>query len=122
MKLLTKSQKGKILAIDILVDIVGSIIYDIGIHCFIGPANIAPGGMSGVAIIINYLTSLPIGIMTFVLNIPLLFLAWKFLGRSLALKTIKSLFINTFILDYVIAPLLPQYLGDRMIASGFGGI
>lgn len=122
MKQLTKSQRGKVLAADILVDIIGSVIYDIGIHCFVGPANIAPGGMSGVAIIINYLASLPIGIMTFVLNIPLLFLAWKFLGRSLALKTIKSLFINTFILDYVIAPLLPQYLGDRMIASGFGGI
>lgn len=122
MRTLTKAEKTRVLAIDIGVDIIGSIIYDIGIHCFVEPANIAPGGMSGIAIIINYLSGLPIGIMTFVLNIPLLFLAYKYLGKSMAVKTIKSLIINVLILDYLVAPFLPQYLGDRMIGSGFGGI
>lgn len=117
-----KKKKSRVFFIDLLYDIIGSLFFDIGIHSFVEPASIAPGGMSGIAIIINYLTNLPIGVMTFALNIPLLLLAYKFLGRNFALKTIKSLIISTFILDYVITPFLPQYTGDRLIGSVFGGI
>ncbi|MFQ9510440.1 MAG: YitT family protein [Lachnospiraceae bacterium] len=115
-------KKSGVLFMDVLFDVIGSLFFDIGIHCFVEPASIAPGGMSGIAIIVNYLTKLPIGVMTFALNIPLLILAYKFLGRGFALKTIKSLFISTAILDYLITPFLPQYTGDRLIGSVFGGI
>ena len=56
---------------DLAYDLVGSVLYAAGIVCFVNPANMAPGGMSGVAILLNYLWGLPIGTMTIVLNIPL---------------------------------------------------
>ena len=54
---------------DLAYDLVGSVLYAAGIVCFVNPANMAPGGMSGVAILLNYLWGLPIGTMTIVLNI-----------------------------------------------------
>ena len=40
---------------DLAYDLVGSVLYAAGIVCFVNPANMAPGGMSGVAILLNYL-------------------------------------------------------------------
>ena len=43
---------------DLAYDLVGSVLYAAGIVCFVNPANMAPGGMSGVAILLNYLWGL----------------------------------------------------------------
>lgn len=107
---------------DILFDIAGSFALAVGIFCFAESADIAPGGISGIAIMLKYLFGLPVGIMTFVINIPLLLLAWKYMGRVFTLKTLRTLIFNTIILDYVVTPWFPQYAGDRMLSSVFGGI
>ena len=52
--------------------IVACVIYSLGIALFLSPNALAPGGMSGVAIIINELSGLPTGMMIVILNIPLL--------------------------------------------------
>lgn len=114
--------KLKNICLDILYDLVGSVLFALGIDCFVNPANLAPGGMSGVAILLNYLWQLPIGLMTFVLNIPLLILSYMFLGKSLTFKTVKSLVISSIMVDVVIAGIAPVYVGDRMIGAVFGGI
>ena len=60
----------KNVVMDLLCDIGGSVLYSIGIYTFAKMANFAPGGLSGLALIINYLWGIPIGIMTLILNIP----------------------------------------------------
>lgn len=123
MKSVSKKERLKTLSLDLLYDIVGSVIYALGIHCFVEPAEIAPGGMSGIALMINHaLPFLPVGILTLVLNIPLLLLSYKYLGHRLTVKTVKTLIISTLILDFVVAPLVPQYAGDRLLGSVFGGL
>lgn len=107
---------------DLAYDLVGSVLYAAGIVCFVNPANMAPGGMSGVAILLNYLWGLPIGTMTIVLNIPLLILSYFFLGKSLTWKTVKSLVISSLMVDLVMAKYAPIYVGDRMIGGVFGGV
>lgn len=108
--------------IDIIYDIVGSFFLAVGIHCFVEPANIAPGGVSGIAIMINFVTNLPIGILTFVINIPILILSYRYLGKSFTLKSTRTLIISTLILDFFVTPLFPIYAGDRLLGSVFGGI
>ncbi len=108
--------------IDIIYDIVGSFFLAMGIHCFVEPANIAPGGVSGIAIMINFVTNLPIGILTFVINIPILILSYRYLGKSFTLKSTRTLIISTLILDFFVTPLFPIYEGDRLLGSVFGGI
>ena len=122
MNITTKPKFTKKLMIDIIYDIVGSFFLAMGIHCFVEPANIAPGGVSGIAIMINFVTNLPIGILTFVINIPILILSYRYLGKSFTLKSTRTLIISTLILDFFVTPLFPIYEGDRLLGSVFGGI
>lgn len=107
---------------DICADISGSLILAIGIYCFAEKVNIAPGGVSGIAIMVKYLTNFPVGLMTLLINVPLLVLAYKFMGKHFALRTIRTVVISTIILDAVVTPFVPQYAGDRMLGSIFCGV
>ncbi len=117
-----KKKTLKDIVTDLIFDVAGSFVFAVGLICFVNPANLAPGGMSGAAILINYIWGLPIGLMAFLLNIPLLILSWFFLGKRMTVKTIKSLAINSAIVDLVVARYLPVYIGDRMIGAVFGGV
>ena len=72
---------------DISLLLLGSLIYGIGTYVFVVPANIAPGGATGVALMVNYVTGLPVGILTLLLNVPLLALAWFYLSKKFAIST-----------------------------------
>ena len=75
-------KKGKEFILDVLYDMAGGLIMAVGLSCFVGPAQIAPGGVSGLAILVNFLTGLPVGTVNLAFNIPLLLLAWRFWGGS----------------------------------------
>lgn len=107
---------------DLMCDFSGAFLQALGTWCFIEPCRIAPGGVSGIALLINFITGFPVGIMTFVLNVPLLLSAWILLDRKMAVKTIQTVVIMTVVLDFAVTPLFPQYIGDRLISSVFGGI
>lgn len=100
----------------------GSFVYSLGTHCFVAPANIAPGGASGLALMVNYICGLPVGILTMLVNVPLLALAWVYLSRRFAVKTAVSCAVCSVILDLLVAPVFPAYQGDRLLCSLFGGI
>lgn len=108
--------------IDLLYDIAGGILQAAAIHCFINSIDIAPGGATGMAILINRFTSLPIGTLTFIINIPLLIAAWVCLGRARTLKTLKTVLLLNLILDFVVTPYVPVYEGDKMVSCLFGGV
>ena len=58
---------------------VAAIIYAIGISCFLDPNQLAPGGVTGIAVILNYITNVETGTLYFLLNAPIVFLGiWKF--------------------------------------------
>ncbi len=116
------SEKNKNLILDLSAEIIGSFLLAVGIFCFIETVNVAPGGVSGIAIMIKYVTGLPVGFLTLLINIPLLFLAYKFISRQFAVRSIRTVILNTFILDCIITPFFPQYTGDRMLGTIFGGV
>lgn len=60
----TVKNRGKELFLDIFYDIAGSLFMAIGIFCFMETADIAPGGVSGVSIMIKYLFGVPVGFMS----------------------------------------------------------
>ncbi len=118
----------KTLAADTAYDIAGSLVYAVGTLCFIAPNNIAPGGASGVAIMLHYLFGLPIGMTTFVINVPLILLALRYLGRVFTMKTLRTIAINTVVIDFVVAPFLERTnlvlleTGERLLGALFGGV
>ena len=109
------------LPMDILFDLVGGFIFAVGLNCFTNPNQIAPGGVSGVSVILNHLFGLPLGAVIFGINIPLLLLAWRFLGRDFTLRTLKTLAIQSVVVDQI-AVRLPVYQGDMILAALFGGL
>lgn len=106
----------KELGMDILVDIVAGMIIAIGMYNFALNANFPVAGFSGIAIILYHLVGLPIGAGTIVLNIPVAIFCYKFLGKEFFFKSMKSMVISSLLMDYV-APLLPVYNGDRLLAA-----
>ena len=111
----------KTLAADLGFDLVGCILYAVGINCFIMPQDFASGGVSGIALIITYLTGLPNGTITFLLNIPLIIFSFKILGHMFLLKSVKTLAILTLCIDVFTKP-LPHYTGDPILAAICAGL
>ena len=107
--------------IDLIYDVTGSILYSIGIYTFATMADFAPGGLTGVALIMNHLWNLPIGIMTILLNIPFVICSYKVVGKRFLLKTTKTMLLCTFFLDIVFT-MLPVYTGSKFIAAVYSGV
>lgn len=60
----------------------------LGIYGFLAPNKIATGGTAGIAILLNYMYALGIGTWMLIINIPLILIGIKFLGKTFAFKTI----------------------------------
>lgn len=114
-------KKKKTLLIDLLCDLAGGILYAMGIYTFAKMADFAPGGLSGLSLISNYLWGLPIGLMTLILNVPLVIVSYKVVGKQFLLKTARSMVISTIILD-LIFPLTPPYTGSPFMAALYSGL
>ena len=109
------------LMLDLVYDVVGSLIFGLGLYTFAREGGFATGGFSGLGLMLNHLTGLPIGMLTLLLNIPLIILSYRTLGRFFLLKTLKTMIIQTLILDLVM-PLFPTYRGNPLIAALFTGV
>lgn len=101
---------------DLIYNITGSILYAAGIYTFAGNAGFAPGGVSGLALIADYLWGFPVGTVTLILNIPLVIISYRAVGKRLLIKSAMTMVISSLFLDLVF-PLFPMYAGDRMIAA-----
>ena len=120
-KPMKKKYTFKTLLVDLIFDFVGCGIYGIALNSFIVPAGFATGGISGVALVLNYITGLQIGLLNLLINIPLTIFAFRILGKTFMLKSIKSLIILTISIDYI-TPVFPDYVGDPILAAICAGI
>ncbi len=117
-----KPSKARLLEILVnnLMWILGSALYSSAIIVFALPNGIAQSGASGVAIILNYLFDTPIGVTNFIINIPLIILAWIFIGGKLVRKTLWVTALLSAMLE-LFSSNLPEYRGDPLLASLFCG-
>jgi uncharacterized membrane-anchored protein YitT (DUF2179 family) len=108
---------------DVVLLSLGAFISAIGVIIFQAPFDIAPGGISGIAIILNHLFDTPIGLMILLLNIPIQLLAFRFLGGwRVILGTIFAIVLYSFLIDWL-TPLLTQVLSqDRLLNALYAGV
>ena len=99
----------------------GSLVFALGQLYFIKPLHIPMGGISGVALVTNYLWNLPIGVVTIVLNIPLFFLGWRTLGREFFFKTVFGTVVSSVFVD-ALANVVPAFEGEMLLAALYGGV
>lgn len=109
--------------IDIAVIIAGSGVYALGVHCFTAPNNIAPGGVTGLATIVSFVTDLNIGMLITVMNIPLLIAGFFLLNRGTMIKTLIGVVVLSVMTDWLLKD-VPVYVADSggILAAIFGGL
>tara|TARA_R110002049_G_scaffold13550_20_gene59071 strand:+ start:1037 stop:1888 length:852 start_codon:yes stop_codon:yes gene_type:complete len=101
----------------------GSLILSIAYVLFIIPHTLVPGGIMGLSIVINELTSLSIGIVALAINIPLLFWGTKVLGRKVGIKTGFSMILVSLFIDlFSIITQNKVYIDDILVSTLFGGV
>lgn len=114
---------------DYLLITVACVIYSVAVSMFLDPNSLAPGGVTGIAIILNRLIPVETGTLILLINIPILLLgAWKF-GLRFSLSTIYStvlisLFTNLLSRVKVVTtdPLLAALVGGSLSAIGIGWV
>ena len=115
--------KKKVIAFlrDMIFYILGSAIYSFAIANVLSAAQISPGGITGIATSLNFLFGLPVGIMTFLLNVPLFALGLYRFGMGFVAKTVLATAISSVFLD-LWGAVLPAVTVNRILAAVFGGI
>lgn len=110
------------LILDGLFYAAGTLLYAVAVNVFVDPANLVPGGLTGIGLVLQYLFDFPVGMAMIALNIPLFLIGWRALGRSFFWRTaVCTLLVSVFI--DLTAPFLPAYNGDdRLLAALFGGL
>ena len=99
----------------------GSILYALAYNIFYAPNLVAMGGLTGLGQVLNAIIPvLPVGTTVFVMNVPLFFLGWKYIGGHLLVSSLYAMTFSSFAIDvldmiYRFPPM------DTMLAAIFGG-
>lgn len=119
MKYLIKSKN---FYVDILVIIIGSFISSLGVNLFLSNAKLLSGGVTGIALILQYLWEVPSGITVFLLNIPLFFVSYKYLNKRFTIYTaIGMLSFSTALMITKPLSTLVQ-VDDMLLYCIYGGV
>lgn len=111
--------KNKIIKSSLLI-LIGSIIYAISISLFLNPNKIAPGGVSGIAIMAGHFANVGVGTLTFLINAPILIIGLIKLGKSFFIGTMVSILLSSVLTD--IFAKLPPLTNNTMLSAIAGGV
>ena len=105
---------------DYLMILFGALITGASYAYFLVPNSIAPGGVTGIATVLNHLIGWPpVGTLSFLLNIPLFLLGYKTDGKVFVFRSFISMMLLSLFIDILPGPPVTR---DTMLASIFGGI
>lgn len=112
---------------DLILIATASAVYAVGISLFLDPNNLAPGGVTGIAVILNRLCGIETGTLYFLLNVPIILLGiWKF-GWKFIMKTAYAIILTSSFTNLLSGsdaltddPLLAALAGGVLIAVGIG--
>ncbi|GAB6179394.1 YitT family protein [Desulfotomaculum defluvii] len=100
---------------------IGAILTAIGLDAFLVPAKIAAGGFSGVATILYHLFSLPVGLVMFIMNVPVFIWSLIRLGPRYTVNSIYGTVALSVFID-LLAPYIPLLTKDLLLACLYGGV
>lgn len=111
--------EGRQLIGDYLLLTLGTLITAFAFALFLLPNDIAPGGVTGIATVLSRLTGLNVGLLSFLINLPLFAIGWRRVGWRFAARSFIAMMLLSLFIDG-----LPVHdlAGDMMLASLFGGV
>ncbi|MDR7856564.1 YitT family protein [Tissierella sp.] len=114
-----KSEKWYKILLDYVLIGIGVSLLAVALQYFLAPNTIAPGGVTGFAVVIEKMTKIPIYITNLAINIPLFIFGYKILGKSTAIKTLYATLLLSLILGFLPPNILTR---DLLLSSLFGGV
>ena len=103
--------------------LLGSLIMAFGVVSFLSPNHIATGGTAGLAIVLHSVVNLSIGVLMALVNIPLIIIGWKYLGKKFALKTVICILLIVVFVDLFAQVFkTPNLSNNLMLAALYGGV
>ena len=99
--------------------LIGSLLGAAAYPLFMTPNRIAPGGITGIATILNHLLHWPVGTVSLVLNIPLFLIGYRSMGRIFAFRSLVATILFSVFID--VLPLQPM-TNDPLLATLYGGV
>lgn len=100
--------------------ILGAILMAVGLEIFLIPNQIMDGGIVGISIILSHISTIHIGLIIFILNVPFFFIGYKQIGKTFALSTLFAITILSITTVYLHP--IPAFTDDILLATVFGGI
>ena len=99
----------------------GAVIYALAFDWFVAPNQIAMGGVTGLAQIVNALVPvLPVGVLSILVNVPLFLAGWRLLGGRLLVSSLYAMAVSSLAID-VIAWMHTFPPMDPILATLYGG-
>ena len=107
--------------IDYIFITVGSLIFAVGVSLFLDPNDLAPGGVSGIAIIINHFWQpVNVGVIIIILNIPIMILGVVKFGFRFLLSSIYAVVVSSAAME-ILSRTVGAVTDDRLLAAVAGG-
>lgn len=121
MKNLKTRLSKKEIVTDVICYIIGCAVYSVAVTSLITPNEISPGGFTGIAAALNYLSGISTGLILLIINVPVIVLGIVRLGGIFIVKTAAATGVLSLCLE-LSERFVPQFTVDRILASIFGGI
>lgn len=111
------------LPLQLLIIVLGCLLYAAGLTLFLNPNDLAPGGVSGISIMISRFVPLEVGTIILILNVPLLIVAFVKFGARFTSMTLFATVISSVAIDglQIMVPDGFAITHDRLLAGMFGG-
>ncbi len=107
--------------LDMIFIVAGAMVYATAVTTLTAPNNIAPGGVTGLCTMLNYMFGTPIGLMSFFINIPIILWAVVDIGYKLVVKTMAAIVLSSVFID-LFTGFMPVYSGNPILVAVFSGV
>lgn len=107
--------------VNLLLEVLGCFISAAGIYSFAVAAEVPVTGIAGISAILFRLFGMPMGLSNVLINVPIVVLSYKLLGRSFLLRSVRCMILFAVFTDYLL-PVMPVYTGNRLLATICGGV
>jgi len=98
--------------------VLGNLLAVVGMKGFMIPNHFLDGGVTGISLLVNSLSNIPISLLLPVLNLPFLVIGFKKLGRTFGMQTLLALLLLALAMHFV---QVPVFTNDKVLIAVFGG-
>lgn len=98
----------------------GAVLAACALETFLIPNTILDGGVTGISIIINKLSNIPLGLLVFLLNVPFIYVGFKNLGKMFLIRALYCMILFSISLE--VFNDLHSFTEDMLLATVYGGL